>query len=104
MRIDFNGVKLIHRTFEETERFKTTTHCSSKSLEQKAKYNVHIFEMEGWGGRGVGVIDNENGRYRETKLIQQIIITYLTNYSSFVLLSLSLFPFSISLSFMYMSL
>ena len=56
------------------------------------------------GREGVGVIDNENGRYRETKLIQQIIITYLTNYSSFVLLSLSLFPFSISLSFMYMSL
>ena len=56
------------------------------------------------GGGGIGGIGNENGRHRETKLIQQITITYLINYSSSVLLLLSLFPFSISLSFMYMSL
>ena len=33
MRIDFNGIKLIHKKFEEKERFKTATHCSSKYLE-----------------------------------------------------------------------
>ena len=52
-------------------------------------------------GRGIG---NENGRHHQTKLIQQIIISYLINYSSSVPLSQSLFLSSISLSSMCMSL
>ena len=31
-----------------------------------------------------GVIGNENGRHRQTKLIQRIIISHLINYSSSV--------------------
>ena len=55
-RIDFNVIKLTQK-FEERERFKTSAHGTYKSLEQKTKYNVYIFEkgrgggVGGWGGR-----------------------------------------------------
>ena len=44
---------------------------------------MHIFEMGRGEGmvvvEGGGVIVNENGRHCQTKLIQQIIISYLIN-------------------------
>ena len=74
-------------------RFKTSTHATCKSLERKIKYDVLIFEIE-------GVIGNENGRHRQTKLMQQIMIPYLINYLSSVPLQLSSFSSSSSLSTM----
>ena len=62
------------------------------------KYNVLIFEIRGRGRVGEGCIGNENERHRLTKLIQQIMISYLISHSSPVPLSLSLFSSSISLS------
>ena len=63
---------------------------------------MHIFEME-WGWGWV-VIGHERGWYPQNKLTQQIIISYLINYSSSVPLSLSLFSTSISLPSMCISL
>ena len=60
--------------------------------------------MGEWGrGEGGEVIGNKNGRHRQTKLMQRIVMSYLINYLSSVLLSLSLFLSSISLSSMCMS-
>ena len=63
---------------------------------------AHIWN--GGGGWGWVVIGHERGWYPQNKIIKQVIISYLINYSSSVPLSLSLISTSISLPSMCISL